>query len=83
MTDIDMHRAMKAAGKLAGQVLAESLAKALDTERVVRLEADNAQLLAYIQRLEAENAQLRVAYIKRTQLALGAGLVRFVIADKV
>ena len=40
---------------------------------------DNAQQLAYIQKLEAENAALRAAYTRQTQLALAAGLVRWVM----
>jgi hypothetical protein len=41
--------------------------------------AEVLRLRARIRQLEAENAALRVAYTRRTQLALAAGLTRWVV----
>ena len=41
--------------------------------------SERAKLFAYIQKLEADNAALHAAYVDRTQKALAAGLVRWVV----
>jgi hypothetical protein len=52
-----------------------------DTDRVATQEllAEVLRLRARNRQLEAENAALQAAYTRRTQLALAAGLVRFVV----
>ena len=52
-----------------------------DTDRAATLEllAEMLRLRQRNRELEAENAVLQAAYTRRTQLALAAGLVRFVV----
>lgn len=89
MIDVDIERAAQAAAKRFSETIAAAWEETLAADYQVAvscfiayaglLERANAQQLAYIQKLEAENAALRAAYTRQTQLALAAGLVRFVM----
>ena len=71
-------------GKTLGADFAAKVeAPSADAAKVSELEVTIAQLRSYIEYLEGLNRELYTAYVKRTQQALGAGLVRFVMADKV
>jgi hypothetical protein len=50
---------------------------------IMAQQAEILRLRQQVRTLEAAYAMTHAAYVKRTQLALGASLVRFIIADKV
>lgn len=83
MTDADFEQAGRVFGAAMQTEFERRYGEVANTVTAIAmihtLLADRAQLLAYIQRLESENAALRAAYIDRTQKAIAAGLVRWVV----
>lgn len=68
-------------GARAAQAMADAWQVAASNYRAyaARLEETNRQQAAHIVQLERTNARLTAAYTYRTQTALAAGLVRFVV----
>lgn len=58
--------------------------RAIEQQAVIATQqAEILRLRNQVRTLEAAYQMATAAYVKRTQQALGAGLVRFVMADKV